>query len=139
MRLRSIILVLTLLALIMVSGFYYFFSLSESGATVARRRAASHVSTVKNQIEDFLAGNLKPVRILAGLPEIERALTSPTPENIERANLLLDLVRGALEGDVIYLLDQNCTTIASSNRFAVDSFVGQNFAFRPYYLQAMRA
>lgn len=109
-------LVLTLLALISVtvSEFYYFFSLNESGATVAWRHAASHVFTVKNQIEDFLADNLKPVRILA--------------------SLLLDLVRSALEVDIIYLLDQNGTTIASSNRFAVDSLVGQNFAFRPYYL-----
>lgn len=140
MRLRSIILVLTLLALISitVSGFYYFFSLSESESLLARRRASLHTVTVKNQIESFLAGNLKPVRILAGLPEIERALTTPTPENVERANLLLDLVRGALEEDVIYLLDQSGTTIASSNRFAIDSFMGQNFSFRPYFQQAMQ-
>ncbi len=140
MRLRSIILVLTLLALISitVSGFYYFFSLSESESLLARRRASLYTVTVKNQIEAFLAGNLKPVRILAGLPEIQRALTHPGPETLERANLLLDLVRGALEEDVIYLLDQSGTTIASSNRFAIDSFVGENFSFRPYFLQAMK-
>jgi PAS domain S-box-containing protein len=140
MRLRSIILVLTLLVLISitVSGFYYFFSLSESESLLARRRASLHTVTVKNQIESFLAGNLKPVRILAGLPEIQRALSNPGPGNLERANLLLDLVRGALEEDVIYLLDQSGNTIASSNRFAIDSFVGENFSFRPYFQQAMK-
>ncbi|MBI4797684.1 MAG: PAS domain S-box protein [Desulfarculus sp.] len=140
MRLRSIILVLTLLALISitVSGFYYFFSLTESESLLARRRASLHTVTVKNQLEAFLAGNLKPVRILAGLPEIQRALSHPGPENLERANILLDLVRGALEEDVIYLLDQNGVTIASSNRFAIDSFVGENFSFRPYFQQAVQ-
>jgi PAS domain S-box-containing protein len=140
MRLRSIILVLTLLALIFItiSGAYYFFTLSESESLLARRRASLHTVTVKNQIEAFLAGNLKPVRILAGLPEIQRALNTPNPENLERANLLLDLVRGALEEDVIYLLDQSGNTIASSNRFAIDSFVGENFSFRPYFQQAMQ-
>ena len=130
MRLRSIILVLTLLALISItiSGFYYFFSLNEYESLLARRRASLHTVTVKNQMEAFLAG----------LPEIQRALSRPTPENLERANLLLDLVRGALEEDVIYLLDQKGMTIASSNRFALDSFVGENFSFRPYFQQAMQ-
>jgi PAS domain S-box-containing protein len=36
------------------------------------------------------------------------------------------------------LLDRKGTTIASSNRKDSDSFVGKNFAFRPYYQQAVR-
>lgn len=140
MRLRTILLVLTLLALlsITVSGFYYVFSLRESEVEVARRRASLHSEIIRNQLEGFLSENLKPVRALAGLPEIQRALTIPDHEIIAQANYILDLFRDALDVDVVYLLDRKGTTVASSNRNGPDSFVGENFAFRPYFREAMQ-
>ncbi|MFZ5587152.1 MAG: PAS domain S-box protein [Thermodesulfobacteriota bacterium] len=140
MRLRTILLVLTILALlsITVSGFYYVFSLRESELEVARRRASLHSEIIRNQLEGFLSENLKPVRALAGLPEIQRALTIPDQETIAQANYILDLFRDALDVDVVYLLDRHGTTVASSNRNGPDSFVGENFGFRPYFREAMQ-
>ncbi len=140
MRLRSIILVLTLMALlsIMASGLYYLYSLGQSETAVAKRRAALHTVTVKNQMEAFLAANLKPVRVLAGLPDIQEALVNPSEANIERANLMLDRFQGVQQNDVVYLLNRQGDAIASSNRYSVDSFVGEHYSFRPYYQQAMR-
>lgn len=43
----------------------------------------------------------------------------------------------ALDASVIYLIDDGGTTIASSNSRQADSFVGQNYGFRPYFRQAM--
>ncbi len=140
MRLRTILFVLALLAMvsITVSGFYYVFSLRESEVEVARRRAVVHTEIIRNQLEGFLSENLKPVRALAGLPEIQRALTVPDHESIAQANYILDLFRDALDVDVVYLLDRHGLTIASSNRNSPDSFVGENFAFRPYFREAMQ-
>jgi len=140
MRLRTILFALALLAMvsITVSGFYYVFSLRQSEVEVARRRAVVHTEIIRNQLEGFLSENLKPVRALAGLPEIQRALTVPDHESIAQANYILDLFRDALDVDVVYLLDRHGLTMASSNRNSPDSFVGENFAFRPYFREAMQ-
>ena len=139
MRLRTIFLMISLLALISMTagGFYYFYSLRNSAISVAHRRAAWHTEMVMNQISSFLAENLKPVKTLAGLPEIYRALANPTREHIKTANFMLDHFQKTLDVDVCYLMNRAGDTICSSNRLAPDSFVGQNFSFRPYFKQAV--
>jgi len=49
---------------------------------------------------------------------------------------VLDIFKHTLGVDVCYLMDRHGVTIASSNRNASDSFVGQNFSFRPYFREA---
>ncbi len=55
----------------------------------------------------------------------------------EEINALLDRYRDTLNASVVYLMDKNGKTIASSNRNAPDSFVGKNYGFRPYFKQAI--
>ena len=50
----------------------------------------------------------------------------------------MDRSRSTLDAAVCYLMDRNGKTIASSNRNAPDSFVGQSYAFRPYFKQAIK-
>ena len=50
----------------------------------------------------------------------------------------MDRSRSTLDAAVCYLMDRSGKTIASSNRNAPDSFVGQSYAFRPYFKQAMK-
>ncbi|MFZ2088417.1 MAG: cache domain-containing protein [Desulfobaccales bacterium] len=54
-----------------------------------------------------------------------------------RINALLDRYRENLNASVVYIMDGNGVTIASSNRAAPDSFVGKNYGFRPYFKQAV--
>ncbi len=58
---------------------------------------------------------------------------------MQSANEMLDHFNATLGTDVCYLMERTGETIASSNRKAPDSFVGQNFTFRPYFKQAIRA
>ncbi len=60
-----------------------------------------------------------------------------TEENLEKINGLLDHCRSTLDASVCYIMDRSGKTIASSNRNAADSFVGQSYAFRPYFKQAL--
>ena len=56
------------------------------------------------------------------------------------AGLNQDLMRAARELGMVsalYLLDVRGSCLASSNSGEKDSFVGANFAFRPYFLEAM--
>ncbi|MCF7200518.1 sensor histidine kinase [Pseudomonas oligotrophica] len=77
-------------------------------------------------------------RILGDLPGLRAALEqSEVPQLRDRANRLLRQLQQRTGADVIYLMDTRGTTLAASNWDAEDSFVGRNFAFRPYFRQAM--
>ncbi|HZK14024.1 MAG TPA: cache domain-containing protein, partial [Desulfobaccales bacterium] len=54
-----------------------------------------------------------------------------------QAHAVLDRYQQRFGAAVAYLMDASGTTIASSNRGDPDSFVGQKYAFRPYFKAAM--
>ena len=77
-------------------------------------------------------------RILGDLPELRSALqNTEVPAVQDQANRLLKQLQRRPGADVIYLMDTRGMTLAASNWDAEDSFVGRNFAFRPYFRQAM--
>ncbi len=53
-----------------------------------------------------------------------------------QANRYLEEAVRDSEADVIYIMDANGTTLASSNWRAPDSFIGGNFSFRAYFRDA---
>ena len=140
MKLRIILLVLSLLALLstLTGGYIYYSSLKESAFKKADRQAILHAETIKNHLSSFLSESLKSVRSLAGLKELQKALSKTDDESLVKANSILDHFKRALDVNVCYLMDHDGNTIASSNRNASDSFVGKNYSFRPYYQQAIQ-
>jgi C4-dicarboxylate-specific signal transduction histidine kinase len=135
MRLRTILLALSLLATVSTAAgaFYYFFSLREYEFAVARRQAASQAELVRNQLSAHLTENLNTVKALAGLAELRVALEDTNPATLERANRLLDHFQRSLQATVCYLMDHKGLVLATSNRGADDSFLGDNYSFRPYF------
>ncbi|MEK6194200.1 MAG: PAS domain S-box protein, partial [Deltaproteobacteria bacterium] len=98
-----------------------------------------HIELIKKNLTSFLSENIKPVKALASMDEMLEMLVRPRMDALNQANAVLDLFKASLEVDVCYLLDHAGTTVASSNRNAPDSFVGKNFAFRPYFQQAIHS
>jgi PAS domain S-box-containing protein len=139
MKLRIILIVLSLLAFLSAStgGYLYYSSLKESALKEAERQADLRLRTIKKNLTIFLAENVKPVKTLAGMKTLQLALTQPDAQNLAAANATLDHFKKTLAADVCYLMDPEGKTIASTNRYSSDSFVGQNFAFRPYFKDAI--
>ncbi len=139
MRLRVILMVLSLLAFLSAStgGYLYYASLKEAALKEAERQSISRVDSIKKNLSSFLSENIKPVRILAGNQALAEALQTPGPDSLAGANRVLDYYRDALNVAVCYLMKADGTTIATSNRTDPDSFVGNNFSFRPYFQQAI--
>jgi len=139
MKLRTILLILGLLAFLSVvaSGLLYYSSLQASALHNAETNAVHHTEKIKSLISSYLADNQKAVRALAGLKELQKALTDPNESNLSEANLLLDHFNDSLKVSVSYLMDRNGKTIASSNRHDKRSFVGKNYSFRPYFKEAI--
>lgn len=138
MKLRLIVLVLSLLAFLSAAtgGYLYYVSLKKSAFAEAERQAVNRVEIIQKNLTAFLAENVRPVRVLAGMPVLAEMLTA---EDVPAgaAETLLDRFQQALGVDVCYLMNRQGVTVASSNRHESDSFVGKNFAFRPYFQRAI--
>ena len=139
-RLRLILIVLSLLAFLSASigGYLYYSSLRESAFNEAERQAVTRVEMINKNLSSFLSENIKPVKALAGIREIVYALACQEEGALAEANRILDEFKETLEVDVCYLMNYEGMTIASSNRHAPDSFVGEHFTFRPYFQKAIQ-
>ena len=139
MKLRFILITLSLLAFVSVSigGYLYYTSLRSAAIAEADRNATARINAIHKNVLTFLSETVKPVRVMAGMEALAEALIEPNPERIGKANAILDYFASSLDANVCYLLDRNGTTIASSNRNEPTSFVGLSFSFRPYFQQAM--
>ncbi|MEK6196760.1 MAG: PAS domain S-box protein [Desulfobacterales bacterium] len=140
MKLRLILLILSLMAVVFASagGFFYYSSLEKAAFREAESENIIRLERINKNLTSLLSVYNKPVRILAGMQELEELLRDYNPESLLAANHILDHFRNTLEADVCYLMDSKGKTIASSNRNDPDSFVGQNFSFRPYYQKAIQ-
>ncbi len=140
MGLRHILLVLSLLAFLSTSagGFLYYSALRQAAFQEAERQAVANTELISKSLNSFLSEHRKSAATLASMPAMQLGLLSKESKAIYNANVVLDRFKSTLDADVCYLMDAKGTTVASSNRNAPDSFVGQNFSFRPYFKQAIR-
>lgn len=76
-------------------------------------------------------------QMLATREGVQRFLASPDNQDPMPLNLLLDRFRFTAGVSDVYLLDRKGDTIAASNWHRPNTFIGQNYAFRSYYRDAM--
>jgi two-component system C4-dicarboxylate transport sensor histidine kinase DctB len=60
------------------------------------------------------------------------------PDRVAAINRWLAERNGLLESSAIYVMGVDGVTIASSNHDQPDSFMGQDFSFRPYFTEAIQ-
>ena len=140
MKLRSIIIILALMAILSsgISGGLIYVSMKNRAYEEAQQGAANHTASIQFRVNLLLSETVKSVRTMTGLPALARALAFPSDVSLERANQVLDTFKNTLNAEVCYLMDATGKTLASSNRDVPQSFVGKNYAFRPYFQEAMR-
>lgn len=97
----------------------------------AQGRLSVYESTVSAEFERF--SHL--TYVLARDPYVTAAAQTG---NTNTLNLRLAEFAASAEIDAIYLMDRTGLTIAASNHDTEASFVGQSYAFRPYFQEAMR-
>ncbi len=119
-------------------GYLYYSSIKKSAFDEATKQAIFHTQTIKGYFSFFLNENLKSVKALSGLKELSNALSGTDEQVLVETNFILDIFKSNYHADACYLIDRDGITIASSNRNSPDSFVGQNYAFRPYFQQALK-
>ncbi|QRJ65793.1 sensor histidine kinase [Azospira restricta] len=128
---------LALAGCVVVGVLVYFvaFALSlEAQRTLARQRLNFYALS--------LEATLTRYESLPGLLVLERDLAAllASPSDAARraaANRYLETVQGEAGVAAAYLIDRDGNTLAASNWYLPQSFVGQNYAFRPYFREAL--
>src|SRR5690606_34811565 len=69
---------------------------------------------------------------------LETALQDKTPTTITPLNEKLETLARGTQAAVIYLVGMDGVAIAASNWREPDSFVGNDYKFRPYFHNALR-
>lgn len=69
---------------------------------------------------------------------LEVASAPRDPAVVARANAYLARIQVQLGASDIYVIDPQGLTVAASNHATATSFIGGNFAFRPYFYDAIR-
>jgi two-component system C4-dicarboxylate transport sensor histidine kinase DctB len=91
-------------------------------------------SHVKNKLDKYAH---IPNLLAKDAPLFEALLHPENSAQLEVTNRYLESVNNVIAAADTYLIDQWGTTIAASNWRQEHSFIGRNFAFRPYFKQAI--
>ncbi len=125
------------LVLILVGGWFLTQSLGDLAGRQVRKGSLAHNKLAIQRLAFELERAEEAVKAMSGSPWITPALESRSPQSLAQAHAVLDRYQQRFGASVAYLLDASGATIASSNRGDPDSFVGQQYAFRPYFKEAV--
>jgi hypothetical protein len=91
-KLRLILLVLSLLTFLSAStgGYLYYSSLKKSTLQEAERQAVAYAQMIKKNLSSFLSQNIRPVKTLAGMLELQLPLIKPDNKSLVKANAMID-------------------------------------------------
>jgi PAS domain S-box-containing protein len=139
MKIRVIIIMFAALAFLtsVVGGTLYYYSMKKSAVMALHKETIEDLDEMAGRISLYLSNYQKIAASMSGLKEIRRALTIKGKSALNEANAVLAHFQSNIGVDVCYLIDRSGTTIASSNHNTRESFVGKNYAFRPYFTSAL--
>jgi PAS domain S-box-containing protein len=126
------------LSLLVIGGWFITQYFGDMATREKRDDQEQVVEVISQAMRRNVSESERFVALISEWPTTSPALASGTPKAIEQANFSLDLFCDQVKGSICYLMDLQGQTIASSNRHLPDSFVGQSYAFRPYFKQALQ-
>jgi len=127
-----------LLLITLFSGFLLVRFLEGVGMGYLRDQSENVIKAMAAGIQNEIRFSKAAASAMAGSPWVLPVFLDQNSENVKNANSVLDRYNTKLGFSVCYLLDIQGTTIASSNRNTPESFVGKNYAFRPYFQEALQ-
>ncbi|RDB42577.1 sensor histidine kinase [Halomonas sp. DQ26W] len=101
------------------------------------REAENELRLSAAGLEGHLTRNDYLPQLLASREMVQRFLLNPGQQDAMPLNLLLDQFRATANVSDVYLLDDQANTLAASNWHRPNTFIGQNYAFRSYYQDAI--
>jgi two-component system C4-dicarboxylate transport sensor histidine kinase DctB len=100
----------------------------------AETAAALHGAVLRSELERQRAVPL----VLAQDPDLKALLADPRADRIDLLNRKFEGLAREIRAAAVYVLDAQGVAVAASNWSQPTSFVGSNYRFRPYFLDAVR-
>lgn len=140
MKLKLIFFCFSLLTVFTTIGglYFYYDSIKTAALNEDQIVSVSHVKAIERSVSQMILRYQRIALALSLHKELSLALVNSFSPRLDQANQILDLFNSSIQTDVCYLLNKKGVTIASSNRLAKDSFVGKNYAFRPYFKESIK-
>lgn len=106
----------------------------EEAVTANKPRLEFYRTALSQKLEEF-----RHLPVIAGVDlRVAAVLTDPHDrDRVATANAYLEAIRQDPSVAAIYVMDKTGLTLASSNWRDTTSFVGRNYAFRPYFQDAL--
>jgi PAS domain S-box-containing protein len=127
-----------LLFVALLGGFFLTRLLERTGMEYLRDQSEKVMETMIAGIQSEMRFPQVAVSAMAGSPWVVPVFLDQNSANVKNANSVLDRYNTNFEFSVCYLLDVQGNVIAASNRNMADSFLGKNYAFRPYFREALQ-
>lgn len=129
-------LVILPLFLIAIGGIGIYLNLASKSETEARNHSQNITKLLASQADAFIQNRTHAVALMAGEQQIAQHLLNPD-ENYSSINKKLKRYCHTLQASICYIMDKSGITQAD-NREAETTLVGKNYAFRPYFQQAIQ-
>jgi two-component system, NtrC family, C4-dicarboxylate transport sensor histidine kinase DctB len=104
----------------------------------ARRANAQRLDFYGASLESLLEKHESLPYLTALHPDVAAVLEKPADaKRVDAANRYLEAARNSARVAAVYVLTLQGHTVAASNWAVPQTFVGQNYGFRPYFLEAI--
>ena len=102
MKLRLILLILSLMAFVFASAgsYFYYTSFKEAAFREAESETIIRLERINKNLGSLLSEYNMPVHILAGMQELQELLSTPGPDTLRAANRILDRFKNTVQADV---------------------------------------
>ncbi len=140
MKLKTIIWSFTFLTIstVLAGLFIYYNTMKTTALNTDKIVSETQIKNINDSISQLISRYNKIALTLSLHEEIAMALKGDSETRRVQANKILDLFNSSIETSVCYLLNQDGIAIASSNRNDSDSFLGNDYSFRPYYKESIK-
>ncbi|MCL4501430.1 MAG: PAS domain S-box protein [Deltaproteobacteria bacterium] len=136
-RLRYMYGTVAALVIILVAGWILTKFLGNLALEQIRKDTVGRSNLIIQRLSFELEQAEAAARAMSGSPWLRPALVSKSPQSLAKANSVLDRYQSHFGASPAYILDRNGATVTSSNRNSQQSFANHNFAFRPYFQEAV--
>ena len=108
----------------------------EHGIETLRKGAAARLERNAGTLKSTLDRYEYLPYLLSLHPDVLDVLTSPDTQAVDHANRYLEDLNAHARATVTYLIGADGHCVAASNWDTPSSFIGQDYTFRPYYIDA---
>jgi two-component system C4-dicarboxylate transport sensor histidine kinase DctB len=134
---RPVVVIVTL-TLFVLTLIYSTLATREQAMSELEQKVSDDLVRYKATLEQRLERYRSLPQLLANHRLLLDAVSGAGEDTIASANLYLQEAAELVNALDIYVMDSAGTTQAASNWFKDTSFIGRNFAFRPYFTDAMQ-